>query len=183
MRAVVVVATLVAPTQQQQAGPTADAPAARKPQCWFLHGAGEKCVDARGNEMEDCPEPTTTRDMLDGAPYWGDFGGTVPMDHCASLHYNHEDTVYQPFDAPALRRSVCKALCGGPGCVIVDKVLFTHSAANMYLAAALQFGDCFLGGSSDWFLANAPALGSKAADTGSSICADSTIPYLQLSHP
>ena len=170
---------------------TAAAPATTKPgpRCWFLHGAGERCLDADGRTLppEQCPGPSTTPDMMDGAPYWGDFrpagGGGVEMPHCASLHYNHEDTVYQPFDAPALRRSVCKALCGGPGCVIVDKVLFAHSAANMYLAAALQFGDCFLGGSSDWFLANAPALGSKAADTGSSICADSTIPYLQLSHP
>ena len=117
--------------------------------------------------------------MLDKEPYWGDFGGAIQMPHCSSLHFNHADTVYQRFDAPALRRSVCEALCGGPGCVITDKTIFTHSAANLYFAAALDYGDCFLGGSSDWFLANAPALGSRAADTAGAICRDTTIPMLE----
>jgi hypothetical protein len=148
-------------------------------ECWFLHGAGEKCVDKHGKELSECPEPSTQRDMLDGDPYWGDFGGAVTMPHCSSLHYNHADTVYQRFDAPALRRSVCAALCGAPGCVIVDKIIFTHSAANLYLAAALDFGDCYLGGSSDWFLANAPTLGSRAANFASSVCSDTTVPALE----
>lgn len=148
-------------------------------ECWFLHGAGEKCVDQSGTELPECPEPSTQRDMLDGLPYWGDFDGTDAMPHCSSMHYNHADTVYQRFDAPALRQSVCTDLCGGPGCVIVDKIIFTHSAANLYLAAALDFGDCYLGGSSDWFLVNAPALGSQAADFASSACSDTTIPGLE----
>ena len=147
-------------------------PGQPKRECWFLHGAGEVCVDAHGHELPNCTEPSTTPDMMDGERYWGDFGGSVAMPECASFHYNHEDTVYQRFDAPALRRRVCASLCGGPGCVITDKVIFTHSAANNYLAAAIDQGDCFLGGSSDWFLANAPALGSKAADFAHSVCSN-----------
>eukprot|EP01045_Picozoa_sp_COSAG04_P035006 COSAG04_NODE_7902_length_1048_cov_1.869336_1_plen_252_part_01 len=135
-----------------------------KPECWWLHGAGETCPDG------PCPGPTSDPAMADGELYWGDFGGSnVPMACCKSRHFNHEETVHQTFDEPALRRSVCSQLCpppGGKGCIIVDKVLFTHSAANLYLAAALDHGDCFLGSSSDWYAVNAPALGSAVASEG-----------------
>ena len=60
-------------------------------------------------------------------------GGAVPMAICGSLHFNREDTVHQAFDDPRLRQRVCTQLCGRPGCVIVDKIIFTHSAANLYL--------------------------------------------------
>jgi hypothetical protein len=167
----------------------AAAPATTKPgpRCWFLHGAGERCLDADGRTLppEQCPGPSTTPDMMDGAPYWGDFrpagGGGVEMPHCASLHYNHEDTVTQKFDAPNLRQRVCRMLCGVPegrpaaGCVITDAVIFTHSAANNVFASALMHGDCYLGGSSDWFSVNAPALGSKAADFAMSVCSNSVL--------
>ena len=153
-----------------------------KPACWFLHGAGEQCYGTDGSVLppEQCPGPSTTPDMMDGQPYWGDFrlagGGGVEMPHCASLHYNHEDTVHQKFDASNLRWRVCRMLCGIPdgqpaaGCVITDSVIFTHSAANSYFASALMHGDCFLGGSSDWFMVTAPALGSKVADLAASVC-------------
>lgn len=156
----------------------------RKPACWFLHGAGEQCNAANGTVLapEQCPGPSTTPDMMDNKTYWGDFrltgggGGGVEMAHCASLHYNHEDTVHQKFDASHLRQRVCRMLCGVPngqpaaGCVITDAVIFTHSAANNYFASALMHGDCYLGGSSDWFSVTAPALGSKAADLAAAVC-------------
>ncbi len=154
----------------------------RKPACWFLHGAGEQCYASNGTVLppEQCPGPSTTPDMMDGQPYWGDFrlpgGGGVEMPHCASLHYNHDDTVHQKFDASRLRQRVCRMLCGIPngqpaaGCVITDSVIFTHSAANNYFASALMHGDCYLGGSSDWFSVAAPALGSKVADLAAAVC-------------
>ena len=158
-----------------------------KPACWFLHGAGEQCYDTEGKVLpsEQCPGPSTTPDMMDNQSYWGEFrlagGGGVEMPHCASLHYNHEDTVHQHFDASNLRHRVCRMLCGvadgkpAAGCVITDTVIFTHSAANNYFASALMHGDCFLGGSSDWFMVTAPALGSKAADLAATVCRTNAI--------
>ena len=132
-----------------------------KPECWFLHGAGEPDTDA-GPATPTFPT------------YWGEVHTHV-QDSCSSVHFNHEDTVNQPFDTHSLRRSVCKDLCGGPGCVIMNKVIFTHSAANMYLAAAIDHGDCYLGGSSDWYLSNPPALGSAAASLAVEACEDTTL--------
>jgi hypothetical protein len=130
-----------------------------KPACWFLHGAGET---AAGAATQEFPE------------YWGGVHTHV-QDDCSSVYFNHEDTVNQPFDTHDLRKSVCKDLCGGPGCVIMNKVIFTHSAANMYLAAAFEHGDCYLGGSSDWYLSNPPALGSAAASLAVEACEDTTL--------
>ena len=132
-----------------------------KPECWFLHGAGESDT-AAGAAAKVFPE------------YWGAVHTHV-QDDCSSVHFNHKDTVNQPFDAHDLRKSVCKDLCGGPGCVIMNTVIFTHSAANMYLAAAFEHGDCYLGGSSDWYLSNPPALGSKAASLAVEACEDTTL--------
>jgi hypothetical protein len=100
--------------------------------------------------------------------YWGDVHSAVSG--CESTHFNHEDTITQSYDSPHLRERTCQQLCGGPGCVITDAVIFTHSMANLYLASALAHGDCHLGASTSWFLSNPPALGSHAAKIATDLC-------------
>jgi hypothetical protein len=103
----------------------------RKPACWFLHGAGEQCNAANGTVLapEQCPGPSTTPDMMDNKTYWGDFrltgggGGGVEMAHCASLHYNHEDTVHQ---------NLMRAICGSASaeCCVASQTGSRRPAAS-----------------------------------------------------
>ena len=43
-------------------------PGQPKRECWFLHGAGEVCVDAHGHELPNCTEPSTTPDISPSSP-------------------------------------------------------------------------------------------------------------------
>ena len=140
--------------------------------CWFLHGSG---CPSEGTYPPMCPSPNHTGSPRGEGPatptfveYWGDLHAHTPG--CTSWHFNHEDTITQAYDAPRLRERTCQQLCGGPGCVVTDAVIFTHSAGGLYLASALHHGDCHLGASSDWFAVQAPALGSEAASLAQRMC-------------
>jgi hypothetical protein len=144
--------------------------------CWFLHGSG--CPSKDGDNS--CPDPASKNSTLDKLPgegrptasmpgYWGKVHDVV-AEGCARVRFSHQNTIQQTFDAPNLRRRVCAELCGGPGCVIADHTLFTHSTGNLILAAAIDHGDCFVGGSTDWFQVNSPGLGSAAAAYAKSWC-------------
>ena len=129
------------------------------PDCWFLHGSGQLATDAG--------PPTTSF-----AEYWGDVHVHAANAGCATVSFNHVDTVAQPFDSPTLRSHTCELLCGGGDpCVIQNKIIFTHSAGNLYFASALREGGCSLDtASSNWFLVQAPALGSILNDKLVSWC-------------
>lgn len=146
--------------------------------CFFLHGAGCPSTNFVAPLPRQCPNPP-------GAPgsgagfgegpmtasfpeYWGDLH--LKTRNCDSFHFNHEDTITQSFDSLHLRERTCQQLCGGPGCVVTDAVVFTHSMGNLYLASALAHGDCHLGASADWYLSNPPALGSHAAKIAEDMC-------------
>eukprot|EP01047_Picozoa_sp_COSAG01_P019318 COSAG01_NODE_1070_length_11869_cov_21.371368_11_plen_557_part_00 len=151
---------------------------AQNKSCWFLHGSG--CPD--DSNSKPCPTPSGAdrRPGIDrageGRPtaslrgYWGKVHEIALAHGCASTHFNHEQTTDQLFDEPRIRERTCRELCGSPGCVITDKVIFTHSAGNLYFAAALDHGDCFLGASSEWFTSQSPTRGSAAADAAAHLC-------------
>jgi hypothetical protein len=146
--AAAVAAALPPPPQQAVASHRAAAAPAVAKDCWFLHGSGM---------MPDQAGPPTA-DFVD---YWGRVHEYAQG--CQTLHFNHVDTVTQAIDAPALRQATCAALCSSPyrpGCEIEDKIIFTHSAGNLYFASALREGDCKIGAGTDWFTASAPARGS-----------------------
>ena len=146
--------------------------------CFFLHGAGCPSSNFPGPLPQQCPNPAGAPSSGPGqgqgpptssfTEYWGNVH--LSTGGCASHSFNHDDTINQAFDDEKLRARTCLQLCGGPGCVIADAVIFTHSMGNLYLAAAIAHGDCHLGASSNWFLANPPALGSHAADIAVNLC-------------
>lgn len=143
-------------------------PTAPAKDCFFLHGTGL--------DPDSAGAPTPTYE-----DYWGGVVGYTPG--CRSHSFNHMNTITQPFDSPTLMSAVCKDLCGGSdpdrsaaGCVIKNKIIFTHSAGNLYLAAALRQGLCSLDTtSSDWYSVQAPALGSELCDKLVSGCRNPSI--------
>lgn len=149
--------------------------------CFFLHGAGCPSLNFMAPLPQQCPNPPSAPASGPGfgegpmtasfPEYWGELHlDPAAMTGCDSFHFNHEDTITQSFDSLHLRERTCHQLCGGPGCVITDAVVFTHSMGNLYLAAALAHGDCYLGASANWYLSNPPALGSHAAKIAEDLC-------------
>jgi hypothetical protein len=156
----------------------ATAPVVEPKKCFFLHGAGCPSTNFIAPLPRQCPNPqgapASGRGFGEGPmtstfpEYWGDVH--IAASGCESFHFNHEDTITQSFDSLHLRERTCQQLCGSPGCVVTDAIVFTHSMGNLYLAAALAHGDCHLGASADWYLSNPPALGSHAAKIAEDLC-------------
>jgi hypothetical protein len=133
-----------------------------KKTCIFLHGSGE--LEVR--------EPTNTRE-----DYWGNVHEYTPQ--CSERWFIWTNTKIYGWDSHDLQKQYCelaafhnKTFAPGTPAVIKDTIIFTHSMANLILAAGLKNGYCSWGEGSSWYSLNSPYGGSVASVKLSQICYD-----------
>jgi hypothetical protein len=127
--------------------------------CVFLHGAGESIVGPIQNASKN---------------YWGSVHDFVPQ--CSDTIFSFEDTKNNGWDNKDLQKRYCDiALSNQPDGerVVKNKVIFTHSMANLLLSAAIHNGFCDIDTSTtSWYAVDPPFHGSKAATMVTAVCQD-----------
>jgi hypothetical protein len=127
-----------------------------KKECIFLHGAGESIVGPIQNASHN---------------YWGNVHDYVPQ--CDVTVFSFEDTKNNGWDNQELQKRYCSiALSNQPQGekIIKNKVIFTHSMANLLLSAGIHNGFCDMDNSTSWYAVDPPFHGSKAANMVTEVC-------------
>eukprot|EP00823_Brevimastigomonas_motovehiculus_P006884 TRINITY_DN5902_c0_g1_i1.p1 TRINITY_DN5902_c0_g1~~TRINITY_DN5902_c0_g1_i1.p1 ORF type:complete len:372 (-),score=67.63 TRINITY_DN5902_c0_g1_i1:183-1298(-) len=139
-----------------------DPQTADKKDCVFIHGSG--------NLQASAPTPTDTS-------YWGKVHTLVPQ--CGTTTFLHLDTVTSLLDDPVLMNSLCSQTANAgrvapmknaSTTIIRNKIIFTHSMANLILASGIRHGICDIDETTEWYADAPPTYGSKSADWIGNLC-------------